>query len=156
MNSRVCRHAMVFLRRAAFLTGVLAIIVGILGMHVLTGIDGMPVPVAVAATDVHSVQQLQAQAPAASNGQNVPANASADPGKDSAPAPGCSGSDRCTDVSTLHAVCVPSPDSESLEAPLPGSTSLAVPGSATASTSVRGYSYSPDSPSTEELCVSRT
>lgn len=157
MNSRVCRHATVFLRHAAFLAGMLAVIAGIFGMHVLAGVDSMPAAAVVAATDVHPVQQLQAQqAPAAFNGQNVPANASPDPGKDSAPAPACSGSDPCTDMSTMHAVCVPSLASESLAAPLPGSTTPAAPGSAMAGTSTAGYSYLPESPSPDELCVSRT
>lgn len=155
MNSRVCRHATVFLRHAAFLAGMLAVIAGIFGMHVLTGIDGMPAPAVVAATDVHPVQQLQAQqGPAAFNSQNVPADASPDPG--TAPAPACAGSDPCTDMSTMHAVCVPSPASESLAAPLPGNTSLAAPGSAMAGTSAARYSYLPESPSPGELCVSRT
>jgi hypothetical protein len=143
-----------FLRCAGLLAGILALIVGILGMHILAGSHSMPAPAAAAASSegtshlvgARHAGQMAAAAPAA----DVAAPQS---GNDSL-AQSCSCPAKC---SNMAAPCAPSALPGSLSAPLPGTAVFAVRVRAGAPAAPTGHwAYLPGSPSPGELSISRT
>ncbi|WP_426987757.1 hypothetical protein [Pseudarthrobacter sp. Y6] len=142
------------LLRAGLLTGLLAVIAGIFGMHLMSGAHTMPAA-ASAGTDM---PLTQIQGSHADHGDH-PAAQSAATGASAAvsgTASACAAHGSCPSMSAMDAVCVLSPASTSLSAPLPGTTpfpALDVTGGALVTTS---YSYLPGSPSPGDLCISRT
>ncbi|RAX44421.1 hypothetical protein DQ354_14875 [Arthrobacter sp. AQ5-06] len=147
----------VLLLRAGLLTGLLAVIAGIFGMHIMSGAHTMPAA-ASAASDGSDMPLIQIQGSHADHGDHPAAQSAATdaPGAVSGTASACAAHGSCPSMSAMDAVCVLSPASTSLSAPLPGTTpfpALDVTGGAPVTTS---YSYLPGSPSPGDLCISRT
>lgn len=152
---------MALLRRAGLLTGLLAVIAGIFGMHIMSGAHTMPTA-ASAGTDMTLTQIQGSHAvhgghPAA---QSSTADALVAPLDPAAPVSGtasaCTSPGSCPAMAAGDAACVLSPANTSLSAPLPGTTpfpAFNVTGAAVATTT---YPYLPGSPSPGDLCISRT
>jgi hypothetical protein len=141
------------LRRVGVVAGVLAVIAGIFGMHIMTGSHSMP-----AATSTGAVQVGQA---ASGHSDHAPGRASvpdtpAVHGMEALPDQSChSGS--CTSMHTMWTLCVPSPGTTSLTAPVSvGTTTLTVHQIDNAAAVESALSYIPKSPSPGDLCISRT
>lgn len=155
MTATVSGRAVAFLRRMALLAGMLAIIAGILGMHIMTGSHSMPT------TAVPGAEMPQMmQSPATEHTSHAPGAASIgsspSAGTTSIPGPSCADPGGCAMMSAMDASCIPSPGNTSLAAPLPGNTPFAAEADADASTPGSTYSYLPGSPSPGQLCISRT
>lgn len=153
--------ATAFLRRAGGLAAILAVIAGILGMHVIAGNHSAHSAAAttVALTNAGSPADDAPthQGPGAHPSHSAPAHHAADPA--GAAVEPCSGSctSGCPSAQTTTVSCTPSAQSGSLNAPLPGTTVFgAVPGSGPLDALLRAYSYLPGSPSPGELSISRT
>lgn len=157
MTATISSRTTTFLRRAGLLAGMLAIIAGIFGMHILTGSHSMPTAAAGPGTDA---SQMVA-APAAGHtghaqGPTAAPDTSATQGTTSMPASSCADPGACTTMSAMDAVCIPSPGTTSLAAPLPGTTPFAVQDGSNTAVPATAYVYLPSSPSPGELCISRT
>lgn len=145
-------RATAFLRRVGLLTALLAIIAGILGMHVIGASHSMHSPAG--GSDIAE--------PQAHDGHTVlPGDRSSSVGASvlqSAQLPGshCTNSCTCTAMSAMGAVCVPAPGDDSLAAPLPGVPPYADEGTTEPGSLIAGYSHHPGSPSPGDLCISRT
>lgn len=140
---------MLILRRVLLLTGLLAVIAGIFGMHVMSPGHVMPPP----AAGHHSHSGAQSASPDAAVAVMAVAVAVETASTTATP---CAISGGCPTMATGDAACVLSPANTSLSAPLPGTTpfpALNVTGAALATAT---YSYLPGSPSPGELCISRT
>lgn len=151
-----------FIHRAGLLAGILAVLAGILGMHVITGGHSMHSPVGLtaaagagaghahsAAAHVHAEQGVANASPAQHSSDGHTAH--------SIVAEQCSCSDSCASMHTMTVSCTPSGKTGSLSVPLPGTAVFGVIATATAPGAVPGsYSYRPGSPSPGELSISRT
>ena len=135
-------RATAFLLRISLLAGLLSIIAGIVGMHVMAG--------------GHSMHATAAASPAAVVSQASLVSQQAVHHAATPPAPSCTSSGTCTEMSALHAACVPAPGHNTLTAPLPGVPPYANAVTAEAGAQVPGYSHCPGSPSPGDLCISRT
>lgn len=161
MTAPVHGRMTAFLRRAGLLAGILAIIAGILGMHVMTGTHSMHAPAAVTAsadTTVHA-ESAAADGHAGHQTAGTPAAHRASGAQDRIVAAGqsCSCSGNCTGMQAMAASCIPSAQTGSLAAPLPGTPGFTVNVSAGMAGAATGhYSYLPGSPSPGELSISRT
>lgn len=140
---------------AGLLAAVLALIAGILGMHVMTGSHS-----AHAATTAPG-----APTSAAGTGHTDHAPTAAeiavvqDPGVvgDAVSPAQCSCSGNCSSQHAMAASCIPSVAPAGLTAPLPDNTvSITVPSPNSAAASRVPWSYRPGSPSPGELSISRT
>ncbi|MGY4541874.1 hypothetical protein ACVWY0_001787 [Arthrobacter sp. UYNi723] len=146
------------LLRAGLLTGLLAVIAGIFGMHIMSGAHTMPAA-ASAGTDMPLTQIQGSHADRGDHGDHAAAQSpttDAPAAAASGTASACAADGNCPAMSAMDVVCVLSPASPSLSAPLPGTTpfpALDVTGGALVTTS---YSYLPGSPSPDDLCISRT
>ncbi|MEO5317760.1 hypothetical protein PV761_04095 [Arthrobacter sp. CC3] len=157
MTNHLRGRALAFLRHVGVLAGVLAVIAGILGMHVMTGTHDMPQASAAPGTDIPGVLRPAAPPQEPATADTGPATAaSALSRMVSTPATACVTPDPCTEMSAMDAVCVPSAASTALAAPLPGSVPFAPRASADAAAPATECSYVPGSPSPGELCISRT
>lgn len=160
MNAPGHRLATTFLHRAGLLAGVLAIIAGIFGMHVMTGTHSVHAPAAVTATSdgtVHSYPAVDGHAGHQAPGAPTAHQASALQDKDVASAQSCSCSGDCTSMQAMTVSCIPSAKTWSLAAPLPGITGFGVNDRAGMSSTVTARNaYLPGSPSPGELSISRT
>ena len=144
--------------RFALLAGVLAVLAGLLGMHVLAGAQGAH------ASTGYSAVEAQAAVAASSHAASVHgASAHSAPSSGTAAhyvtttPPSCICSGDCREQHAAHASCTPAPSGASLSAPLPGTTLLAVrPRSATEVDQLPAYSYLPSTPTPNELSISRT
>ena len=149
-----------FLRRTGLLVGLLAIIAGIFGMHVMTGTHSMHSPAAVTAI----TSGVHAGAAAAEGGHGLhPASGTsrAHPEADisdtaGTPAQMCSCSDCGTGMHAMTGSCIPSVKKGSLAAPSPGSTVFVISPTGAAGTVSGHYSHLPGTPSPGELSISRT
>ncbi|BCW68720.1 hypothetical protein NicSoilB4_34830 [Arthrobacter sp. NicSoilB4] len=149
------------LRGAFLLAGILAVILGLLGMHVLAGSHGMHAQTApsgstAASTVLHSDAQVHAGQAASAPAPTTQAPASVtDGGTDVPPSCACQGG--CAEKQSVHAGCTPSPAGASLSAPQPGSTFLDG-GSWTAARPdhLAAYAYLPGTPTPRDLSISRT
>jgi hypothetical protein len=150
--------AVAFLRRTSLLAALLAIIAGLLGMHVLAGSHG-----------VHgtAVSSAASGSPIGNQGKSAAAGHTGHGSHKAAPAPAaestaeqppsCSCQGSCGEVSAAHATCVPAPGGASLTAPPPGTSPTAVPDlTAGRFQAVAEYPYLPGSPSPGDLSISRT
>lgn len=176
MASAFMSHAAATLRRGfllvGLLVGLLAIVAGFLGMHIMTGMSGAHAMTAVTSstepTGTSSPASLVVH-PAAHAPQDgttahdsmAPVTASApEPAAKStlaAPAASCVCQSPCTDPLLMHSACVPSAAVTSLAAPPPGTTPVSFHTPATRGDgAVRAYSYLPASPSPGDLSISRT
>lgn len=155
-----------FLRRAGLLVGLLAIIAGIFGMHVMTGTHSGHSAAAVttataegptgsAAADGHHVH------PESGTTSAQPATGVRNAAKirDTAgtPAQMCSCADCGTAVQAMAGSCIPSVKTVSLASLSPGCTVFGVLPPTGAAGTVRGdWSHVPGTPSPGELSISRT
>jgi hypothetical protein len=157
MTATISGPIAAFLSRAALAAGMLAIIAGILGMHVMTGSHTLHA--APAAEHGPGMTQTEASTAPGNAGHShlgaptaVPAAASqSTPDPASCPEPG-----PCPSAASMGGVCIPAPGTASLAAPLPGSTPFAVQAGASLASTVLGYAYLPGGPSPGELCISCT
>ena len=168
------------LRRAALLVGLLAVMAGFLGMHIIAGshalhaqssppgsIQTSTAPHAAGHTGGHSSHRATGtfsqayDGPAAAETASVLTPAAATPaaatgGGTQAPA-SCSCRGGCAEAPAVHVGCVPSPAGASLSAPQPGTTLVgAQPGSAARADRPSGYAYLPGTPAPGDLSISRT
>jgi hypothetical protein len=156
MTAIASRRATAFLRRAYLLAGILAIVAGILGMHIMTGTHTMPASAIGHDTGaLHAVQAAPDHPGHVAVITEVPA-ASAEQSLTRPPGPWCGDACGCTMMSAMDGSCVPSPGSTTLAAPLPGTTTLPTAGGTNAATPAGGYAYLPGSPSPGQLSISRT
>ena len=160
MPAATAARPVALLRYALVLAGLLAVVLGLLGMHVLAGSHGMHAQAASGSTATSTVSHADAQVHAAHAELSV-TPASAPPasapigGTDAVPSCVCQGG--CAEKPTVHAGCTPSPAGSSLSAPQPGSTFLGG-GSWTAVQADRpaDYAYLPGTPTPRDLSISRT
>ncbi|MFJ5958161.1 hypothetical protein ACIQC5_19660 [Paenarthrobacter sp. NPDC092416] len=123
MAAEIGRRLLVFLRLAGVLTCMMALIAGILGMHILSGAHGMhataPSPVAAAQLDGHVggvVEGTLGQLPAAAAEPTAFFSNVLSP---------CLDPVTCPTMSATAQECIPAPVSASFEAPGPGAALLA-------------------------------
>ncbi|AOY71661.1 hypothetical protein IG195_18775 [Arthrobacter sp. TES] len=145
------------------LVTVMALIAGVLGMHVMTGLHTQHPMTTAATTTVISVETVDHGTAAHDHhrGEAGTTDAEADAGPAVGPAAGgpaqCACSGNCSTEHAMGVFCVPSTATGVLAAPLPD-TSTTVPSSfrpvATGSSTL--WSYLPGSPSPGELSISRT
>ena len=145
-----------FPRRAGQLVAILALIAGILGMHVITVNHSMHIAAAATASpkgaahtssaiDSHDGHDGHRRRPHPALEQD----ATAQPPK---PCPGT-----CHSIRVTAASCTLSATGGTMSAPLPGSTVFgAIPDADHAGSVPRPYSYLPGSPTPGELSISRT
>ncbi|MDV8149875.1 hypothetical protein [Arthrobacter sp. B10-11] len=159
--------------RPALFLGVLAILAGFIGMHVLAPSHTQHGPVALAAVPAGTLatHATHATAPSA-EAHTAPSAmvdgtahaaaldpASARPMGSSAPEPppSCVSTGETGEMSAPHASCIPAPATAGLSAPPPGTTSLSGPEPATDTGRVLyAYAHVPGSPTPGELSISRT
>lgn len=144
------------LTRAALLSAILAVVAGLLGMHVFAGAHDSIWP-PVSGTDAAST--------ASDHPFDHPKSGHADSGHSSPaalpqtpePTSSCVCGGDCGDQHTAHATCTPVPSGASLSAPPPGTTLLAVqPRSAAEVEQLPANCYLPATPTPNELSISRT
>lgn len=155
MTAELPRRAMVFLRRAYLLAGMLAIIAGILGMHIMTGTHAMPASAAVPDTEMVMVAPASA-ATAPTPVARVVEGKPAAQAMTSMPGLSCADAGGCASMSTMGTSCIPSPGNPPPVVPPPGVTPFAAIVPAPLPTGLAAYPYLPGSPSPGELCISRT
>ncbi|WP_457972967.1 hypothetical protein [Arthrobacter sp. D1-17] len=153
-----------FLRRAGLLAGLLAIIAGIVGMHVLTGPHTIHMAGSTAAVQTHHVVTNQMATESAGHGghdsHHNPRTIAAGASTANFPAPtsdtfSCIGGDPCAGMSAMGGSCIPSGSTGSLAAPPPATVAFAADSQAPEA-AVSGYAYLPESRSPADLCISRT
>lgn len=156
MKTAFARQALAILRRTVFLTGVLGIIAGILGMHIMADDHALPSTpgghhVTVSQTP-HAVpteqsQHAEAHGPSITNpGQNLTQTVKAS----------CSDGCGCATMSAMGGACVPSPGTTVLLAPSPGDAALPFGSANGLATPPSRYPYIPLGPSPGQLSISRT
>ncbi|MBT2521160.1 hypothetical protein [Arthrobacter sp. ISL-28] len=154
--------ASAFLHRAGLLAGILAVLAGILGMHVMTGSHSMHSPTALTAAagaatvpaESTTAHGHTAHGPADTSSAQLSSSGHT---AASVAVEQCSCSDNCTSMHTMTVSCTPSAKTGSLSAPLPGTAVLGIISNARAPGAVsHSYSYRPGSPSPGELSISRT
>ncbi|MBE4720112.1 hypothetical protein [Pseudarthrobacter sp. AB1] len=147
-----------FLTRAVLLTGFLAIVAGILGMHIMTGAHSMPTATPGMDTAVQQIQNPVSH-PGRAPAQSSQTASAAGPGMLAGSASSCADATNaagCQSMSAMDAVCVLSPANTSLSAPLPGTAPLQTPDTNALAKATISYSFPPESPSPGDLCISRT
>ena len=177
MSAATAARPVGLLRYALVLAGLLAVVLGLLGMHVLGGSHGMHAPAASApatsgpaatgpeagrpaghgthdATVRGSVQVPDAIGEARAALSLTPSSATI--GGTEVPPP-CVCQDGCAEKQAVHAGCTPSPAGASLSAPQPGSTFLDGESWTAARADLPpGYAYLPGTPTPRDLSISRT
>ena len=184
MSAAAAAHAVAVLRRAALLAGLLAVIAGFLGMHILTGSHGHHTqgsspgsiqsstapPAAGAASAGDSAghpagHSSHGAAGTAVQGYDSPAAAKAAPLVKPAAAtiggtqvpPSCVCQGGCAEKPSAHTDCVPSPSGASLSAPQPGNTPLEHrPWTDVRADRSADYAHLPGTPTPLDLSISRT
>lgn len=136
MATSVIGSTQAFLRRSVLLLGVLAIIAGVFGMHLISGPHSMHSPAAATPASNLAV-------PAHSDSRTSHHHAAAPPS--------CVDQGGCTEMSAVHTACTPAPASASLTAAFSLHDQ-----SADACESVGAYSYVPAGPTPGGLSISRT
>ncbi|MET4095070.1 hypothetical protein [Arthrobacter sp. UYCu712] len=154
MTAISARRATAFLRRGALLAGLLAIVAGILGMHIMTGTHAM----AAVATghETGALHAMPAHPGHVADITAVPGTTTAAPGITHAAGPSCADTGGGTMISAMGGNCVPSPGTTTLAARPPGTTPLPSSGGTITGVSDTGYGFIPRSPSPGQLSVSRT
>lgn len=156
MSAATATRPVALLRYTCPLAGILPVILGLLGMHVLAGSHGMHVQAAssgstAASTGLHSDARVHA---AHAEPSVTPASVTVG-GTDVPPSCVCLGG--CAEMPAVHAGWTPSPAGASLSAPLPGSSFLdGGSWSAVRADRPAGYAYLPGSPTPRDLSISRT
>ncbi|MGO4191534.1 hypothetical protein AB4Y67_07680 [Arthrobacter sp. YAF17] len=154
MPAATAARPVALLRGALLLAGLVAVVLGLLGMHVLAGSHGMHVQAASSgstalSTGLHSDGQMHTASAHETHGNHtsnvrvstrVPNATGTAHAKPSVPPvsvtpasvtiggtevpPSCVCEDGCAEKPTVHSGCTPSPAGASLSAPQPGSTFL--------------------------------
>lgn len=184
MSAAAAANSVAVLRHGALLVGVLAVIAGFLGMHIVAGSHGVhaqpPSPGSIqTSTAAHTAGQAAAEeaaahpaghsshsaadtlspaddgtAPAETSSAVTPAAATV--GGTQVP-PSCTCQGGCVETPAVHVGCTPSPAGASLSAPQPGTTLLeAQPWTAKGADRLFGYAYLPGTPTPRDLSISRT
>ena len=172
------------LRRAALLAGLLAVIAGFLGMHILSGSHSLHAqasppgsintstashtagpapseqtaghPAGHSSHGADGTYWQSSDGPAAERTEPSVAPAAATVGGTQVP-PSCVCQGGCAEMSAVHVACTPSPAGASLSAPRPGTTPLeAQPWSAARADCLSSYAYLPGTPTPRDLSISRT
>jgi len=176
MAAAFMSHAATALRRGFLLVGLLAVVAGFLGMHIMTGMHGAHAMTAVTSSAeaagsssrpetnlaphpaAHALQERTmdhdslAPRPATPAGPDLTADSRA-----AAPAVSCICQSNCADAASMHSACVPSAAMTSLAAPPPGMAPASMHNPDThGDAAVRAYCYLPASPSPGDLSISRT
>ena len=176
MAAAFMSHAATALRRGFLLVGLLAVVAGFLGMHIMTGMHGAHAMTAVTSSAeaagsssrpetnlaphpaAHALQERTmghdslAPRPATPAGPDLTAGSRA-----AAPAVSCICQSNCADAASMHSACVPSAAMTSLAAPPPGMAPASMHNPDThGDAAVRAYCYLPASPSPGDLSISRT
>ncbi|NKR10603.1 MULTISPECIES: hypothetical protein [unclassified Paenarthrobacter] len=148
MVTALTRNTTAFLCRVGMVAGMLAIIAGIFGMHILSGSHDMPMAAGGSqAGTLHGAHVMSGPV----DGQKVGEESSSPvPGASSCldPAP-------CPIMAAMDQECVPAPCNTSFDAPVPGSVTLAYR-TETAPDQTAGQLYRSSSPSPGDLGISRT
>ncbi|WP_017197945.1 DUF6153 family protein [Arthrobacter sp. M2012083] len=148
----------------ALLTAVLAIIAGILGMHVLAGTHSAHSSVTASAGMPDTAGQALSGSGSQASGHGAHLAASREdalqelpPSSGAASFAQCSCSGNCSSQHSVNVACIPSVATGGLAAPAP-TEALSITGQSAASTStaLAPWSYRPGSPSPGELSISRT
>lgn len=145
------------LTRAALLSAIVALLAGLLGMHVFAGAHASIWPSA-SGTDAASTASAHTASAHplsghADSGHSGPAALHQTP----EPTSSCVCAGDCGDQHAAHETCTPAPSGASLSAPPPGTAVLEdQPRSAPATDQERPYSYLPATPTPSELSISRT
>ena len=179
MAAAFMNYAAPALRRGFLLVGVLAIVAGFLGMHIMTGMHGAHAMTAVTSsaeaagsssrpetglashpaahaphvgTMGHDSMATAATAATATSGPEQAGNTKA-----AEPSASCMCQSSCTDPASMHSACVPSAAVTSLAAPPPGMAPASMHNPEShGDAAVRAYFYLPASPSPGDLSISRT
>ena len=176
MAAAFMNYAAPALRRGFLLVGVLAIVAGFLGMHIMTGMHGAHAMTAVTSSAEAAGSSSRPETGLASHPaahaphvgtmghDSMATAATATSGPEQAgntkaaePSASCMCQSSCTDPASMHSACVPSAAVTSLAAPPPGMApaSLRNP-DPHGDAAVRAYFYLPASPSPGDLSISRT
>lgn len=153
--------ASAFFCRAGLLTCILAVLAGILGMHVITGSHGMHSPAALtaahAATDHAGSTVADGHAAHGTPGTSSGHHSSGGHNADSVSGEECACSGNSAGMHSMTVSCTPSGKTGSLAIPVPGTAVFGAVSSAGAPAAVpASYPYLPGSPSPGELSISRT
>lgn len=138
-------------RRAALLAGIIAVVTGFLGMHIVAGSHGQ-----------HSQAPVSGSAaPAAGGHTAVPSSAAANHAQshhDAVPAdpPSCDCQGGCAERTGAHVGCTPSPSGASFHAPQPGILPAPVSWARATADRQPAYPYLPGTPTPSDLSISRT
>ncbi len=162
MATALSARATNVLRGAGLFTAVLALVAGILGMHVITVTHAEHSALAAPAVSVQGI-------PASGDGHAAGHNAGHSAGQAAAhvlpeaPDGGITAAARCTELGCCTGMqasagsCIPSAKSASLAAPLPGTVVTGWnPGSGRLTAGGPQWSYQPGSPSPGDFGISRT
>ncbi|MFJ5699180.1 hypothetical protein [Arthrobacter sp. NPDC093139] len=153
--------AFAFFCRTGLLVGILAVLAGILGMHVITGSHGMHSPAALtaahAATDHAGSTAVGAHAAHGTPGTSSGHHSSGGHNADGVSAEECACSGNCAGMHSMTVSCTPSGKTGSLTVPVPGTAVFGAVSNAGVHAALPGsYPYLPGSPSPGELSISRT
>lgn len=142
-----------FFLRAGLLSAVLALIAGLLGMHIMIGPHSLHAPVMTTA----AARAVPATGDAAAHASHTGAAPSVSGDTGMAPLVQCSCSGNCSTAHAAGSSCIPSVGTGGLAAPLRDSTTTA-PSTFQIEAGSSGtlWSYQPGSPSPGELSISRT
>ena len=176
MAAAFMNYAAPALRRGFLLVGVLAIVAGFLGMHIMTGMHGAHAMTAVTSSAEAAGSSSRPETGLASHpaahaphvgtmGHDSTATAAtatsrpeqAGNTKAAEPSASCMCQSSCTDPASMHSACVPSAAVTSLAAPPPGMAPASMHNPEShGDAAVRAYFYLPASPSPGDLSISRT
>lgn len=167
MAGAIVSHAAAALRRGFLLLGLLAVVTGFLGMHIMAGMHGAhAMTEATSSTETAGTSSRTANSPAPHPaahtlhaGTTVHDAMIQDPARNRAavPSASCVCQSNWTNPASMHSACVPSAAVTSLAAPPPGTAPIAVHNPAMpGGHAIRAYSHFPASPSPGDLSISRT
>ncbi len=155
MTAALPGPGMALFRHAFLLSGMLAIIAGIIGMHFMSGSHALPPAAAGLGSDTSRDAQVSAVLTPAP-GVSAPQGAPAEQHSESLSGLSCADAGLCPAMTGMAAACTPSPGPLPLEVPLPGTTPFADTVPAASPAGFRPFAYLPGAPSPGDLCISRT
>ncbi|MHC6223132.1 hypothetical protein [Arthrobacter sp. MMS24-S77] len=150
MTTAISASIEVFLRRAGLFAGMVAIIAGILGMHILSGSHDMTLSASGSAAGMLHTGHVMGDAGGQPQALVSHPDAALSPSASFCPAPAAFPS-----MSTMDQECIPAPGSTSFDVPLPGTT-CRTHRVQIGTDHGAGRSYVSSSPSPGDLGISRT